>query len=83
MPTSKARSGMAFIMMLSELPLGMAGVMPMILSFCSASSSRVLPKTSWYLGAWGSLVLALKISPVSLLNRPGACHLVWSSSACE
>jgi hypothetical protein len=76
MPTSKARSGMAFIMMLSEQPLGMAGVMPTIFGFFSASSTMVCPNTSWYLGGCGLLGTTLMISPVSLLNRPGACHTV-------
>ncbi|MBQ2322464.1 MAG: AAA family ATPase, partial [Bacteroidales bacterium] len=43
----KQRPGISLIMMLSEQPEGMAGVMPRILSFCLASSSMVSPKTSW------------------------------------
>jgi hypothetical protein len=46
MPTSKARWGMAFIMMFSEQPLGMAGVTPTIFGFFSANSTMVCPNTS-------------------------------------
>jgi hypothetical protein len=37
---------MAFIMMLSEQPLGMAGVTPTIFGFFSANSTMVCPNTS-------------------------------------
>ena len=47
----KARSGISFIMMFMDEPEGMAGVMPIILSFILANSTNVWPKTSWYLGA--------------------------------
>jgi CTP:molybdopterin cytidylyltransferase MocA len=40
-PTSKARSGIAFIMILSEEPEGIAGVTPMIFGFISANSTSV------------------------------------------
>ena len=76
MPTSKARSGMASIMNFSEHPVGMAGVTPTMRSSFSASSMMVCPKTSWYFGGAGDLGATLMISPVSLLNSPGACHLV-------
>ncbi len=81
MPTSKARSGMAFIMMFSEQPVGMAGVTPTTLGFFSASSTMVWPNTSWYFGGWGLLGATLMISPVSLLKRPGACHTVGLPSS--
>jgi hypothetical protein len=50
MPTSKARSGILSIINFKEEPLGMAGVMPNIFLFFSASSIIVCPKTSWYFG---------------------------------
>src|SRR5690554_5638783 len=80
-PTSKARSGIAFIIMFMEDPDGMAGVIPTILSSFSANSTRVCPNTSWYLGGWGESYSFLAITPVILSNLPGACHLVWSFSA--
>ena len=75
MPTSKARLGMAFIMMLSEQPVGMAGVTPTILGLACASSTNVSPKTSWYLGGSPVLLLTCR-SPVAGLNLPGACQMV-------
>ena len=68
-------------MIFKEEPEDMAGVTPMILSFFSANSTIVWPNTSWYLGACGDLGTILIISPVSLLNIPGACHLVGSPSS--
>src|ERR1700757_381344 len=76
MPTSKALSGIAFIIMFNEHPLGIAGVTPIILLFFSASSTIVYPNTSWYFGGCGSLGVTLIISPVSLLNNPGECQTV-------
>src|ERR1700752_691802 len=76
MPTSNALSGMAFIIIFNEHPLGIAGVTPIILLFFSASSTIVSPNTSWYFGGCGSLGVTLIISPVSLLNKPGECHTV-------
>src|SRR5689334_16788202 len=76
MPTSKARVGIAFIMMLSDEPEGIAGVMPTIFGFFSASSTIVCPNTSWYFGGDGLSEFFFKISPVILSNKPGACHLV-------
>ena len=81
MPTSKARCGIASIINFKEQPLGIAGVTPIILSFFSASSIMVCPKTSWYFGACFTAKTFLAISPVTLSNKPGACHLVWSFSA--
>ena len=52
MPTSKALSGISFIMMFSEHPVGMAGVIPTIFSFMRASSTIVFPNTSWYRGCF-------------------------------
>ena len=75
--------GMAFIIMFNEHPEGIAGVIPIIFGFCSASSMIVWPNTSWYLGGCGFSALVFLISPVILSNRPGACHLVWSFSANE
>jgi len=46
-PTSNVLSGISFIMIFKEQPEGMAGVMPAILMFNLASSSIVLPNTSW------------------------------------
>ena len=46
MPTSKARSGKAFIMYVIEQPVGMAGVTPVMRRSFSASSTSVWPKTS-------------------------------------
>src|ERR1700761_1223228 len=83
MPTSNARFGIAFIIRFSEQPDGIAGVIPIILGFCSASSIMVWPNTSWYLGGCGLSVFTFFISPVILSNKPGACHLVWSFSANE
>ena len=45
-PTSKQRSGICSIMMLSEHPVGIAGVIPTIRSSLRASSSSVSPNTS-------------------------------------
>ena len=39
--------GISFIIMLSEQPVGIAGVMPYIFSLLLASSRIVFPKTSW------------------------------------
>ena len=75
-PTSYERLGIAFIMMFSELPVGIAGVIPIIFGFFSANSTIECPNTSWYLGGCGRLGVTLTISPVSLLNTPGACHCV-------
>ena len=87
MPTSNTRPGISFIMMFSEHPVGMAGVTPTMRGFCRASSSIVLPKTSWNFGGCRSASLsvaaaaAVSLSPVSGLNFPGACHIVGISSA--
>src|SRR5690606_25814130 len=80
-PTSNARLGMAFIMMFIDEPEGMAGVMPMLRLFFSASYTSVCPITARYLGAVGLSLLDFLISTVILSNRPGACHVVWSFSA--
>ncbi|MNQ75086.1 hypothetical protein D3C85_898660 [compost metagenome] len=80
-PTSKALSGIAFIIIFSEQPDGIAGVIPTILLFASANSTMVCPKTSWYFGGCGLSIIGFLISPVILSNKPGACHLVWSFSA--
>ena len=80
MPTSNARSGIAFIKIFIEQPVGMAGVTPIILSFFFASSSKVLPNTSWNKGGI-PLVSFTILSPVSLSNMPGACQMVAASSA--
>ena len=80
-PTSNARSGCAAIIYLRELPVGIAGVMPIIFLFEFAKSKRVWPKTSWYFGGISSLSLD-NISPVLASNFPGAWYLTWSFSAC-
>ena len=80
MPTSNDLCGKRSIMKHDELPVGMAGVMTVILSFFSASSTSVWPKTSWNLGGLlpsGSLLR----SPVAGLKQPGACQMVGSFSA--
>src|ERR1700739_532803 len=76
-PTSNARSGIAFIIMFSEQPVGIAGVMPIILLFFSASSTMVCPNTSWYLGGCGVVFSAALTLPVILSKVPGACQKVW------
>jgi len=45
-PTSKALSGMASIIIFKDDPEGMAGVIPIMVSFSLASSTMVCPKTS-------------------------------------
>src|SRR6185437_14146375 len=74
MPTSNARVGIFSIIIFIEEPDGIAGVMPTILSFYSASSTIVLPNTSWYFGACGVVYTLVCILPVNLSNLPGACH---------
>ena len=82
MPTSKVRSGMAFIIMFMEQPVGMAGVTPTIFSFRCASSSSVWPNTSWNFGAVLPFSpLPSRRSPDLQSNLPGACHIVASFSA--
>ena len=49
-PTSIALFGKASIINFIELPLGIAGVMPIILGLFLANSTKVNPKTSWNLG---------------------------------
>ena len=61
-------------------PLGMAGVTPTIFGLASASSTSVFPNTSWKSGGIPS-VLAMKRSPVTGSNLPGACHSVACFSA--
>ena len=46
MPTSKARSGICSIIYFKELPVGMAGVIPIIFWFFLANSTKVKPNTS-------------------------------------
>ena len=53
-PHQMSLSGISFIIMDKELPVGIAGVMPVILSFIPASSRIVFPKTSWYVGILSS-----------------------------
>ena len=82
MPTSKARSGMAAIIIFKDEPLGMAGVTPIILvvglgQFQQRVAKHVLVLRRLGRGR-GTLV---KISPEILSNSPGACHSVWSFSA--
>ena len=79
-PTSKVLLGNISIINLRELPVSIAGVIPIILSFCCANSTIVFPKTSWYLVYKLSSFLIL--SPENLLNFPGAWYVTWSSSAC-
>jgi len=43
---SKVLSGISFIIKFSDEPVGIAGVIPTILSFCLANSTIVSPKTS-------------------------------------
>ena len=69
------------INMMVDEPEGMAGVTPIILSLAWASSNKVWPNTSWYLGGWGLSGVFLEISPVILSNKPGKCQSVWSFSA--
>ena len=64
-----------------ELPVAIAGVIPIILEFFLAKSKRVNPKTSWYLGAWVIFGFGIK-SPVFALNLPGAWYFTWFCSAC-
>ena len=80
-PTSKARFGKASIINFIELPLGMAGVIPIILGLFLASSTSVNPKTSWNFGGKCSSDFLI-ISPVAASNLPGAWYFTWSSSAC-
>ena len=49
-------------------------------SLSFANSIIVSPKTSWYFGG-DFLAEEEIISPVSLSNKPGACHLVVSPSS--
>jgi len=80
MPTSNARFGIFSISMFIEQPLGMAGVTPTTFGLASASSTSVFPNTSWKSGGIPS-VLAMKRSPVTGSNLPGACHSVACFSA--
>src|SRR5574344_1921189 len=77
-PTSKKRSGIAFSKMCIPQPVDIAGVTPTTLLSILANSRSTSPKTSWYLSA---LYLLAALSPVSGLNRPGACQVVGSASA--
>ena len=61
-------------------PVAIAGVTPTILSFALASSSRVCPKTSWYLGG-SPLAGSCICSPVLGSYLPGAWYSVGFSSA--
>ena len=80
MPTSKVRSGISFIIMFIEQPVGMAGVTPTMRGLLLASSKRVCPNTSWNFG--GLLLLSCtRRCPVSGSNFPGACHTVALFSA--
>ena len=54
----------------------MAGVTPITLGFWFASSTNVLPNTSWYFGGCGESNTTLLILPVILSNIPGACQSV-------
>ena len=72
-PTSNARSGRTSIIYFSELPVGMAGVIPTIDWFFLANSTRVNPNTSWYFGGRFLLFLEIK-SPVVASNFPGAWY---------
>ena len=80
-PTSKALLGIFFIMIFSDEPEGIAGVIPIIFSFFSASSTIECPKTSWYLGGLFLFDFTARLSPELISNLPVACHLVWSFSA--
>jgi len=80
MPTSKVRAGIRSSIIDMLVPLGMAAVMPTILSLRSASSTSVLPNTSCHFNGCG-LPLPFTRSPVSSLNLPGACHVAGSASA--
>ena len=76
-PTSKVLSGITSIIIPSELPVNIAGVTPTILLSAFASSMMLFPKTSWNLGGLGvSSELPPIGAPVSLSNKPGACHFV-------
>ena len=49
-PTSNALSGNSLIIYFKELPVGIAGVIPIIFLFFFAKSKTVNPKTSWNFG---------------------------------
>ena len=68
-------------MIFSDDPEGIAGVIPIIFSFFSASSTIECPKTSWYLGGLFLFDFTARLSPELISNLPVACHLVWSFSA--
>ena len=80
MPTSKVRLGNFSNINFKELPVSMAGVIPIIFSFCAANSTMVFPKTSWYFGGVTSVLLGTN-SPVLASNFPGAWYFTWSFSA--
>ena len=80
MPTSNTLSGMAFIMMFIEHPVGMAGVTPTMRLLALASSKSVSPNTVWNFG--GAPVSSVTMrSSASMSKHPGACHTVGSFSA--
>ena len=83
MPTSKARSGMASIILPRLVPDGIAAVTPTTRSSAWASSMMASPNTSCHLGGlvpWA--VGAARLLPVTLSNGLDcACHFTWSTSA--
>src|SRR3546814_17034986 len=76
MPTSKARLGMAFIMMFMDEPDGMAGVTPMLSLFLSASSTSVWTNPSGYFGGMGLSLLDILISTVKIGREVGRERMV-------
>ncbi len=81
MPTSKTRPGIASFTILMEVPESIPAVIPTILLFECASSSKVSPKTSWNFGGLFPSAGVQTCSPVTGLNFPGACQMAGFCSA--
>ena len=75
-PTSKARFRHFFHHDFNEQPLGMAGVIPIILAFFSASSMMVWPNTSWYFGGCGLSDFVFIFRRLSY--QTNRVHAIWS-----